>query len=364
MSTFVVPVVRVVIEPHENADALEIARVGDYRSIVRKGQFASGALVAYIPEQSVLPAWLLDELGLRGKLAGKDADRVKAIKLRGVLSQGLVYPARATWSEGQDVAGELGVHKWEPPPPPAHMNGSCYAAGLDRCMRYDIENFKAYPEVLAVGESVVFTEKIHGTWCQVGYLPPSMIDEQGHLVVSSKGLASKGLAFRPDAPENADNLYLRVARGLQIDRKISEAFVAALAADQPVFVLGEVFGAGVQDLAYGARPDARGVVGFRVFDIYVGRPGQGAYLGDAELESACLRMQLPRVPVLYRGPFSREVMLTHTDGKETVTGEALHIREGIVVRPCVERRDPLLGRVQLKSVSEKYLLRSGGTEYN
>ena len=359
MSTFAVLVVRVVIEPHDNADALEIARVGDYRSIVRKGQFATGELVAYIPEQSVLPEVLLDELGLRGKLAGKEGNRVKAIKLRGVLSQGLVYPARAGWVVGQDVAGELGVHKWEPPAPPAHMNGVVYGAGLDRCMRYDIENFKAYPEVLVAGEAVVFTEKIHGTWCQIGYLPPAMIDDQGHLVVSSKGLA-----FRPDAAENVDNLYLRVARGLQVDRKISEVFVAELAAELPIFVLGEVFGAGVQDLAYGAKPDASGTLGFRVFDIHVGRPGQGSYLGDEALERACAALGLPRVPVLYRGPFSREVMLAHTDGKETVTGKGMHIREGIVVRPCVERRDPELGRVQLKSVSEKYLLRAGGTEYN
>ena len=57
MSTFAVHVVRVAIEPHDNADALEIARVGDYRSVVRKGQFQSGELVAYIPEQPVLPGF-------------------------------------------------------------------------------------------------------------------------------------------------------------------------------------------------------------------------------------------------------------------------------------------------------------------
>lgn len=364
MSTFAVHVVRVAIEPHDNADALEIARVGDYRSVVRKGQFQSGELVAYIPEQSVLPGEILDELGLRGKLAGKDGDRVKAIKLRGVLSQGLVYPARPNWREGQDVAAELGVRKWEPPAPPAAMNGLCYGAGLDRCIRYDVENFKAFPEVLQDGEAVVFTEKVHGTWCQIGYLPPAMIDAHGHLVVSSKGLAGKGLAFIPDAPENATNLYLRVARGLEVDRRISEVFVAELAAGRPIFVLGEVFGAGVQDLSYGAKADANGTLGFRVFDIHVGLPGQGAYLSDEPLSQACERMGLPRVPVLYRGPFSRAVMLEHTDGKETVTGKGLHIREGIVVRPAIERRDPKLGRVQLKSVSEKYLLRSGGTEYN
>jgi RNA ligase (TIGR02306 family) len=363
MSTFAVHVVRVVIEPHDNADALEIARVGDYRSVVRKDQFKTGELVAYIPEQALVPEPLLDEMGLRGKLAGKDANRVKAIKLRGVLSQGLVLPARPGWAEGQDVAGELGVRKWEPPPPPAHMSGVCYAAGPDRCMKYDIENFKAWPDVLQAGEPVVFTEKIHGTWCQVGYLPPAMIDEHGPLVVSSKGLSAKGLAFLPHAPDNAANLYLRVARVLEIDRRLAEVFVADLAADRPVFVLGEIFGAGVQDLGYGAKTDDAGL-GFRVFDIYIGRPGAGEYLGDAALEAACARLGLPRVPVLYRGPFSREVMQAHTDGKETVSGKAMHIREGIVMRPVLERRDPKLGRVQLKSVSEKYLLRANATEFN
>lgn len=363
MSTFAVHVVRAIIEPHGNADALEVARVGDYRSVVRKGQFATGDLVAYIPEQALVPEPLLEELGLKGKLSGKDANRVKAIKLRGVLSQGLVYAARATWSEGQDVAAELGIAKWEPPVP-AHMNGQVYGAGPDRCAKYDIENVKAFPDALQDGEPVVFTEKIHGTWCQLGLVPDGAAGEHGPLVVSSKGLAGKGLAFVPSAPENATNLYLRVARHLDIESRLRAAFAAELAAGSPVLVLGEVFGAGVQDLSYGAKTEQDRTLGFRVFDIYVGWFGQGGYLSEAPLEAACAALGLPRVPVLYRGPFTRAAMLEYTDGKETVSGQALHVREGVVVRPQVERTVPELGRVQLKSVSEKYLLRSGGTEYN
>ena len=98
--------------------------------------------------------------------------------------------------------------------------------------------------------------------------------------------------------------------------------------------------------------------------MYVGTPSSGRYLDDAELDDACESMMLSRVPVLYRGPFSRAVMAEHTDGREVVSGKALHIREGIVMRPRIERRHDELGRVQLKSVSEKYLLRKGGTEYN
>ena len=75
-------------------------------------------------------------------------------------------------------------------------------------------------------------------------------------------------------------------------------------------------------------------------------------------------MGLSRVPVVYRGPLSAEVLMEHTSGRESVSGQGTHIREGVVVRPCVERRDPRLGRVQLKSINPKYLTRKGGTEFS
>lgn len=357
MSTFRVLIERLTIEEHPNADRLEIARVGDYQSIVLKGQYETGDLAAYIPEAAIVPQPVLAELGLEGRLAGSDANRVKAIRLRGVLSQGICYPARDGWVEGQDVTEELGVTKYEPPIP-ASMSGEVFAAGLERCMRYDIENFKRYPDVLEDGEPVVITEKLHGTWCQLAVMSEDLAhDPHGRLIVSSKGLAARGLAFMPDAPQNEHNLYLRAARQLEILARLAGAA-------EPTFVLGEVFGAGVQDLSYGASARREGAIGFRVFDVHVGRPGQGRYLHDDELEDFCREHDLERVPVLYRGPFEREVMLTLTDGAESISGEGLHIREGVVVRPQRERRDDRIGRVQLKSVSADYLLRKGGTEYN
>jgi RNA ligase (TIGR02306 family) len=91
MSSFSVPVIRIRgIEPIANADAIELAVVGDYRSVVRKGQFTAGSLAVYLPEASVLPDSLIEELGLVGKLAGGARNRVKAIRLRGCLSQGIL----------------------------------------------------------------------------------------------------------------------------------------------------------------------------------------------------------------------------------------------------------------------------------
>ena len=121
----------------------------------------------------------------------------------------------------------------------------------------------------------------------------------------------------------------------------------------------------MQDLTYGAKANEDEKVGFRVFDIFVApKGGPGRYLDDALLEAACHGLELPRVPVLYRGPFSKKVMDEYTNGKETVSGKGMHIREGIVIRPVVERRQDNFGRVQLKSISEKYLLRANGTEFH
>ena len=198
MSSFDVKVTRIrAIEPIENADMIELAIVGDYRSVVRKGDFRAGDLAVYIPEASLLPERLIEKMGLTGKLAGKDKNRVKAVKLRGCLSQGLLLKLdsltigksaytvsnvlefyntacdrvdRMVVWEGDNVTPYLGITKYEPVIP-AQFAGEVYNAGYERTVNYDIENFKKYPDILLSGEQVVFTEKVHGTFCGVGYLP-------------------------------------------------------------------------------------------------------------------------------------------------------------------------------------------------
>jgi len=131
-----------------------------------------------------------------------------------------------------------------------------------------------------------------------------------------------------------------------------------MAEDKPVFIFGEVFGHRIQDLQYGCEPNK---LSYRVFDVAVGK---GNFLNDAQLDAWCVALGLQRVPVLYRGPFNKSKIIELTDGNETVSGKGLHMREGVVVRPVIERYDLDLGRVILKNVSERYLLRKGGTEHN
>lgn len=369
------------LEPIPEADFIELAVVGEYRCVVKKGQFVSNQKAAYIPEGSLVPATLLEEMGLTGRLAGKNKNRVKASRFKGCLSQGLVY--RADWMDAleatTDVQERLGVTKYEPVIPAA-MNGAVSGALQGMVVTYDVENYKKVPtlpveelreghtNVFEIGEQIYLNEKTHGTLLEVGWLPPNKMKEEvsydGWFVIS-KGLGAKGLAFKA-TEENNQNLYVRTVRNqnlLPAFEKARHEIIVPLVenAPTPVYVLGEIFGVGVQDLTYGTSPQNPQ---YRIFDVYVGYPGQGFYLSFADLIHFAESAQILLMPLLYLGPFSPEILQQHTSGKEQISGKELHIREGVVMRPVVEGRHPLIGRKILKSVSEDYLLRKGGTEFN
>jgi len=363
MSKLECKVVEVKIESHPNADVLELARVGDYLSIVGKDQFKTGDKVVYIPEQSILPDGLIEELGLVGKLSGKEQNRVKAIKLRKILSQGLVYPAKAEWKIGQDVIEELGIIKWVPPVP-IEMSG--LVDNWDFTLNFDPENIKKFPDVIEEGEYVYYLEKIHGTFCSVTLAPEEKRKENmlnGKFAVSSKKYAHNGVYYQ-DIPENENNVYLKGVKNSGIAEKFEKMEATWIEVSKrlnqdplyPLTIVGEVYGK-VQDLRYGVEGD----VAFRAFGICTnGR----TYFSMPDFLSACKENGIETVPVLYEGPHSKEKMLEYTVGREQVSGRETCIREGLVVYPGLEREDELIGRVFLKSVSEKYLLRKGGTEFN
>jgi len=359
MSTFTVTVTRLrAVEKHPNTDRMELAVVGDYRSCILMDQYRAGDLVAYIPEAAILPDPVLERLNMKDSslLSGKARNRVKAIRLRGQLSQGICYPAEPDWKEGQDVAEILGIIKYVPPIP-AHLGGQVWPVGREHTWNFDIENVKRWPDVLIEGEPVVFSEKIHGTWACFGVIPGEDAANEPRLLVSSKELFAKGLAFK-DVPENDHNIYIRVARHVQAKVRILKIFGHMIREmGLAVYVLGEIYG--IQDLKYGANPGQDETLGFRVFAIYVGAPSRGDFSDDRNLERLCGLLEWPRVPVLYRGPFSKALMLEHTNGRETVSGQELHMREGLVVTTAEERTHPELGRVILKSVSAAYLTRKG-----
>ena len=375
MSTFTVDVMTIdAIEEHDNADALEIAVLGGYRSIVRKDVFNAGDPVVYIPEASIVPVWLLKELNLfneekgAGMLAGKAGNRVKAVKLRGVVSQGLIYRVTPVGPKavemkvddenmrvliGEDVKTVLGIEKYVPEIP-ARMSGEVTHAL--NTGNFDVENVQKFPDVFVDGESVVVTEKLHGTQVQFGYVPgngnPAMLDED--FIISSKGMAKKNLALKYNETNRTRNLYIRT-----FEQKISPVKdeVKAISAENensPIWIFGEIFGKGVQDLGYEReRPD------YRVFAIVMEDKNGKFFVSHDKMMEITTRLGLDVVPVFYVGPYSYDKVVSFRDGKTTF-GEG-HIREGVVVRKNVERLEAGDELAFMKFISPDYLLRKGNT---
>lgn len=347
MSTFAVQARRIEILPHANADALELAKVDDYLCVVAKGSFQTGDMAYYIPEQAIVPAAIIEALGLEGRLAGKDANRVKAIRLRGVLSQGLLYaPEGADMTEGIDYAETLGISKWVPPIP-TDLSGKAFSCGaIERFT--EIENLKRFPDAFADGEPVLAHEKLHGS-CSLFTWDP----ERGQMLVSSKGIAKQSLCLEDvrDDRGRSKNGYWRIAHQFRLAETLQH--ISEEHGGVKVSLFGETIG--VQDLMYGLQ---KGQLDFWVFDMKI----DGRFLDSDELD-AVLPEHLTRVPLLYSGPFSSEAIWAAATGMETITGSEGHIREGVIVRPARERRDDRIGRLMLKAVSEDYLTRKGGTEF-
>jgi RNA ligase (TIGR02306 family) len=111
------------IIPHTNADSLEIAKVDGWQVVVRKGEFEKGQLIVYFEIDSWLPTEISPFLS-KGKepkeYLGVKGERLRSIKLRKELSQGLIMSTDILKSKfygrvDDDVTLGLGVLKWERP---------------------------------------------------------------------------------------------------------------------------------------------------------------------------------------------------------------------------------------------------------
>ena len=364
MSSFACQAYPVRLEVHPNADRIELACVHDYLSIVQKGDFGEGELAIYIPEAAIVPDEIMTCLGLferdeqdepvcdeagrlAFKLAGPQHNRVKAMRLRGILSQGLLYKPDFSLEQDTDYSERLGITKWEPPVP-LHFAGQITPApGIQGYT--DIENIKRYPDVLQEGEEVYASEKIHGS-CSLYCLDVT----RDEFCVASKGFASRGLALVDtlnDKGESA-NIYWRAAKLVQMEEKLRALAAGRFSGCERIMLYGETFG--VQDLRYGLT---NGAIDLRIFDMSV----DGEYLDIDDFLTVAENAGFTVVPQLYRGPYSKQLLASMAEGREQVTGKEVSLREGLVVRPVRERHDLELGRVILKFISERYLTRKGDT---
>lgn len=324
------------IAKHPDADALSITEVDGRPCIIRTGEWSEGDIAVYVPIDSVVPTRDARFAFLASKAKSDGSYRVRAMRLRGVFSMGLLVRPEPDMVEGEEVRERIGVTVYEPPEDGG--NGRIEDGQMERdpgfLPVYDIESLRKWQRVLADGEEVVLTEKVHGANGRFAF-------HQGRLWVATR------TTYRKPVDEAGEgSMWSKVAADLDLERRLS-AF--------PGFaVYGEVYGQ-VQDLKYGVGVGGRGarLVVFDILEIATRR-----WLDYDEQLAMAAAMGLPTVPMLYRGPWSPELM-SHAEGA-TVLGNGAHVREGFVLRPVKERVHLRLGRVLLKMHGQGYLLRKGG----
>ncbi len=341
MSTIKVEVCEILeIKPHNNADALELATVQGWQMCVKKGVHQLGDLVVYFEQGTVLTKEVAEQLNVGAYLSEKtdiNGDRVLVvhrIKLRGEPSFGLVVHPEEGMKLGEDVADFYNATKYFPP---VKAQAGDSANDDPYFPKYtNLENMRSYPNLLEIGELVVATEKIHGTNCRVGFVwHPD--EEQPTVMAGSRTLRRK----EPESIAMAANTYWFPHTLIGVKNLLSDLQSQG---HKQAILYGEVYGQGIQAYTYGAKR-----ISFRAFDLIL----DGKYVDYPIFKSLCDRHQVEQVPLVYEGAFSLDVIRGFSNGDSLIGGS--HGREGVVVKPRIERDDPKFGRVILKYIGDRYL---------
>lgn len=367
------------ILPHPDPETtnLELILIGEYQVVVRKGEHQIGDLAVYIQPDSVVPQtepfkfiWETF-VGLDGTVPEKRR-RITVRKFRGQWSEGLLLPvadlgfvatgANAPY-EGEDVSALIGISHYDPDAGkeagdtcgksvhapkrkrPTTLKGwfhfllfkvfgrgrKDYFASVNIDVpEYDVNSLKNYGDVIREDEIVVVTEKIHGS--------------------NARYTALDGVVYAGSRTKWKSEDSPCVWRKALVQNQ----WIAKWCLAHEGYVLyGEV--APTQGkFDYGCT---NGQVKFFLFDI---RTPDGKWVNYVEFiafDNYSLSEAIQEdgtVPTIYIGPYNRKLMNELASGQSLVHG-AKHIREGIVIKPEVERRVPGLGRVQLKLVSPEFL---------
>jgi len=124
------------VRPIKNADAIELAIVDGWQCVIKKGEFKAGDIGIYFEIDSFLPLepeYSFLEKCCKKKMGNEEGYRLKTVKMRGELSQGLMLPYHVLerflkkdeemqFEVGTDVTELLGVKKYEAPIP-ANLKG-------------------------------------------------------------------------------------------------------------------------------------------------------------------------------------------------------------------------------------------------
>ena len=369
-STFKVPVTTILdVQPHSNAERLEVVTVFGFQVIAPKGRHVIGEKVIYVPVDSILSEELEAKIFPPHSKIKLTKRRIRQIRLRGLASQGmLIAPGEFTMGHepvDTDMAPILGITKYEPPqatpsstpgkpgqPRPKENAHFGKYGGLD--------NIKWYPSKFKPDEQVVLQEKIHGTNARAAILPYTA------NTFWKKIKLFLGLAPATEFCYGSNNVQLQNRQGNKgfYGEDVYGSVFSKLNVKSKLksgeTIYGEIYGEGIQkNYTYGTKEHK-----FILFDVKVMQAdGSHKWLSPDEVKQFGEERGFEVVPELYRGPFqSLEFVKTHTLGN-SVLAPSQKVREGVVVK-SLENYDESGNNRALKVISEDYLDDKSNTDFH
>lgn len=332
--------IRVVSEilPIEGADRIEIAKIDGWQCVVNKGDFIPGDSCFYFEIDSLLPVenpafeFLKDKAKYRNS-EGKLCHRLRTIKLRKQLSQGLALPINAFEFNEADTGLAydeiLGIEKYEPPIPGSlagKVKGN-FPSFIPKTDQERVQNL--WKDIQASSDTYEVSIKLDGS----------------SMTVYRRGDEFGVCSRNWDLEETDDNLYWIAARLEKLEEKLK-----SLGEDYDNIALqGELIGPGIQ-----GNNEKLNQIEFRVFDVWDFQ--ELRYLPSEERLALCEMLDIKHVPLLQLFvdgialPDDLNVLLKIADGPSM---NPKSMREGLVFKSL---EDPLFS---FKVISNEYLLKHG-----
>lgn len=337
------------LEKHPNADKLSIVQADGRPVVVRTQDWQVGDLAVYVPVDMIVPTEQPEFEFLKGH------SRVRAARLRGVFSEGLLIKSRPSMALGEEVSSKFGILKFVPPaereptPPAVESRGGSRGARLLilapvllTCVSFVALGWYAFylaPLWFVLADMILRSRRKPISLGYYDIQPLHRHTMEGHVIVTEKihgchaaylKLKGKLYCFSRTVLRTGENDWTQIAKDYGLHR-IPEGFI----------LRGEIYGKGIQDLTYATHKPL-----FVAFDLqdYHSR----VFQHHDEMVATCKMLCIPTVPELYRG----DIKDMPVDLAEGPSALADHVREGIVIRG---------GDRKLKVVGQGFKLRKEQT---
>lgn len=331
--------------PIEGADRIELAKVQGWQSVVKKGEYKVGDRVVFVPIDTVMQPAEWNQF-LWDKNDPTKPIRIKTVRLRGTVSQGIIFPMtivkiKSIWDETfenlskekysyEDLARGLGITKYEKPIP-AHLAGQVKGDFPKQFVsKTDEDNLLSN---ITAFEELKNCNQVHVTLKMDGTSATYIKEENGDFRVCSRNLELK---------DTETNVHWQMARKYDLQNIMKPGTV----------LQGEICGPGIQSNPVGLKEVELFVFNYKntKTDKYV--PLDKNNLQEFELHGLQV---VPFISRMHQGAFQYETLVSLQNWANALLYDNGEPAEGIVLRGLTYQNEYVFSPTLHKMLSVKII---------